>query len=286
MARARLIKPGFFTDEAVASCTPLARILFAGLWTMADKRGRLKDQPQVIGGALLPFDAADVPGLISDLCRARLVIRYEADGRKLLQIRNFEKHQHPHPKEPESEFPEPPEQAVELPERVPAFPEVAVYDLPIPSVPSVPSLTCPSESAPPPGRNGLAAVGRDLTLTKSGPKPKPVAESWSREACDDWIGRFGGTAPGGQIGKAIKPLVEKHGWEFVRRAWKRYLEAGEGAFASPARFAATYGEWAPRAKAEPASSGPSVPQWQLDAIERKRLASEAERAKSEGRLPL
>ena len=67
--------------------------------------------------------------------------------------------------------------------------------------------------------------------------------SWSRAACDDWIARFGGTAPGGQIGKALIPIVKRHGWEFVRRAWCRYLAQAEAQYASPARFSATFGRW-------------------------------------------
>lgn len=68
-------------------------------------------------------------------------------------------------------------------------------------------------------------------------------ESWSRQACDDWIDRYGGTAPGGQIGKALKPLVGKHGWPAVRQAWRSYLEQSDAEYASASRFAATYGRW-------------------------------------------
>ena len=40
--------------------------------------------------------------------------------------------------------------------------------------------------------------------------------AWSREACQDWIDRFDGTAPGGQIGKALKKMGPKPGrTEFV-----------------------------------------------------------------------
>jgi hypothetical protein len=67
--------------------------------------------------------------------------------------------------------------------------------------------------------------------------------SWSREACDDWIARFGGTAPGGQIGKALIPIVKRHGWDFVRKAWIRYLAQSEAQYASPSRFSATFGRW-------------------------------------------
>ena len=48
MARARNIKPGFFANENLAECDPLARLLFAGLWCLADREGRLEDRPKRI----------------------------------------------------------------------------------------------------------------------------------------------------------------------------------------------------------------------------------------------
>jgi hypothetical protein len=79
--------------------------------------------------------------------------------------------------------------------------------------------------------------------------------AWTREACDDWIARYQGTAPGGRIGKALKPLVVKHGWPEVRQSWQSYLSQTEPEFASAERFAATYGRWsgsapAPKSKAQ------------------------------------
>lgn len=71
------------------------------------------------------------------------------------------------------------------------------------------------------------------------PKPKP----WSKEACDDWIERFDGAAPGGAIGRHLKTLVDKHGWPCVRASWKAYLAAAEAEWASPAAFAQKFGEW-------------------------------------------
>ncbi len=71
----------------------------------------------------------------------------------------------------------------------------------------------------------------------------PILVAWSREACDAWIARFGGTAPGGQIGKALKPLVDRHGWSEVATAWRSYLTQTDAEYASPSRFAATYGRW-------------------------------------------
>ena len=94
----------------------------------------------------------------------------------------------------------------------------------------------PGEREPPP-TEATPAEARSRALSVLGPPP------WSREACDDWILRFGGTAPGGQIGKALKPLVVAHGWTEVRVAWRGYLAQVEAEFASASRFASTYGRW-------------------------------------------
>ena len=86
----------------------------------------------------------------------------------------------------------------------------------------------------------------------------PAAPSWSREACDDWIAAYRGTAPGGRIGKALAPLVKTHGWEAVRPAWRSYLAHTEAEFASSQRFAATFGRWSGVVAAAPRSGKPSV----------------------------
>ncbi len=104
MARARTIKPGLFTNESVADCSFPARYLFTGLWTIADRDGRIKDQPRTIKAKLLPMDDVDCNQLLDELHQNGLIVRYEVDGVKLLQVINFVKHQRPHPSEPESEL--------------------------------------------------------------------------------------------------------------------------------------------------------------------------------------
>ena len=60
MARSRNIKPGFFLNDDLAECEPLARLLFAGLWCIADREGRLEDRPKRIKIEVLPYDNCDV----------------------------------------------------------------------------------------------------------------------------------------------------------------------------------------------------------------------------------
>nr|ELR5127992.1 hypothetical protein [Providencia rettgeri] len=106
MARARNIKPGFFTNDDLAECEPLARILFVGLWTVADREGRLEDKPRKIKAMVLPYDDADCDKLLTQLHGKNFITRYVVDGNEFIQINNWKKHQNPHMKEAASEIPE------------------------------------------------------------------------------------------------------------------------------------------------------------------------------------
>lgn len=108
MARARLLKPGFFNNENLAELGPLAQMLFAGLWTIADKKGRMDDRPKRIKAEVFPYYKADVDVLLSRLEEGGFIERYSACGEAYIQIRNFEKHQHPHKNEPDSVIPSAP----------------------------------------------------------------------------------------------------------------------------------------------------------------------------------
>jgi hypothetical protein len=105
MARIRTIKPQFFTSEDVTALEPLARLLFVGLFTECDRDGRVEDRPRTLKMRLLPEDACDVDALLWSLVDGGLIRRYEAEGKQIIQVKGFEKHQKPHPKEPASLLP-------------------------------------------------------------------------------------------------------------------------------------------------------------------------------------
>lgn len=107
MARVRNLKPGFFSNEDLAECSPWARLCFAGLWTIADREGRLEDRPKRIQGQLFPMDATDVEPLLVELERYGFILRYAANGRGFIQVLEFSKHQNPHHREPKSVIPSP-----------------------------------------------------------------------------------------------------------------------------------------------------------------------------------
>lgn len=112
MSRQRMIRPEFFHDAELAECDPLARLLFIGLWTLADREGRLRDKPKNFKIALLPLDDCDIEHLLGQLENAGSIVRYEADENgcicRYISIPHFTTYQHCHKNEQPSELPEPP----------------------------------------------------------------------------------------------------------------------------------------------------------------------------------
>jgi hypothetical protein len=107
--RSRNLKPGFFKNEGLADLPPLTRILFAGLWGLADRAGRLEDRPKRIKAEVLPYDNCDTDKMLDALAQheERFIIRYTVDGRRYIAIPKFLKNQSPHCREPESTIPAP-----------------------------------------------------------------------------------------------------------------------------------------------------------------------------------
>lgn len=106
MARARNIKPGFFKNADLVETSFETRLLFVGLWTLADREGRLQDRPKQIKMELFPADNVDVDACLNDLTQFDFIRRYVADGKKVIQIVSFSKHQIPHGKEADSQLPD------------------------------------------------------------------------------------------------------------------------------------------------------------------------------------
>lgn len=114
MARARNIKPGFFTNDDLVELPFEARLLFIGLWTIADRAGRLLDRPKKIKMDIFPGDNVDCEAMLEMLKDKGFVRRYEVEGIKAIQVVNWTKHQNPHIKEAPSTIPEPHERLSDL----------------------------------------------------------------------------------------------------------------------------------------------------------------------------
>ncbi|MGF6932963.1 hypothetical protein OKW41_002102 [Paraburkholderia sp. UCT70] len=111
MPRARMLKYEFFRNESLGYMPPHARLLFAGLWCLADKAGRLEDRPGMIKGYLFGFENDVTPEVVDDLLTllddADLIRRYHVEDGRYISIVKWTTHQHPHPREVASKIPEP-----------------------------------------------------------------------------------------------------------------------------------------------------------------------------------
>lgn len=107
MARSRNIKPGFFTNDVLGELPALTRLLFAGLWTICDRDGRVEDRPKKIRAEVLPYDMCDAEAMLQELEKNGFISRYEASGTRVIQVLAWEKHQNPHIKEAASLLPSP-----------------------------------------------------------------------------------------------------------------------------------------------------------------------------------
>ena len=107
MARIRTIKPDFWTDEKIVELSPLARLLFIGLWNFADDDGRMPYSTTRIKLQILPADAADISALLGEIRGKLLIDVYVVDDKEYLHICQFSKHQKIDKRTP-SKHPNPP----------------------------------------------------------------------------------------------------------------------------------------------------------------------------------
>ena len=107
MPRSRNIKHSFFSNDELADIDPLGRLLFIGMWTIADYKGDFEWREKRIKAQLLPYDNCDIKKIAINLDKSGF-IRFYSDGVKIYaHVDNFTKHQNPHKNEREkgSEIP-------------------------------------------------------------------------------------------------------------------------------------------------------------------------------------
>ncbi len=113
MSRTRNISPGFFKNEQLAGLPPLTRIAFIGLWTEADREGKVNDRAKRLKAMILPYDRCDFNKIVQQLHDAGFLKRYEFGGERYIIINNFLRYQKPNPREAQSIIPSPPEHNLE-----------------------------------------------------------------------------------------------------------------------------------------------------------------------------
>lgn len=125
MARSRNIKPGFFQNEDLQELDFATRLFFIGLWTEADKEGRLEDRPKKLKNALFPADDVEVEQMLDGLAAYGFISRYERAGKKIIQIVKWAKHQNPHRREAPSALPAETDEVVEEEQQAESGPQKA-----------------------------------------------------------------------------------------------------------------------------------------------------------------
>ena len=113
MARSRVIKPEFWTDEKLARLSRDSRLLFVGLWSVSDDYGVAKGHPAFIKSQLFPYDETlsikQIGAYLSELVNEGFVCPFKHNGEQYLYIKGFTKHQKvDHPSKLRN--PEPPDQ--------------------------------------------------------------------------------------------------------------------------------------------------------------------------------
>jgi len=95
MARIRTIKPEFWTSEQVVECSPIARLLFVGMWNFCDDGGNHPVSAKTLKMQIFPGDdiaASQIESYISELLISGLLSEYTAEGRKYWHVTGW-KHQ-------------------------------------------------------------------------------------------------------------------------------------------------------------------------------------------------
>lgn len=95
MARIRTIKPEFWTSEQVVECSPIARLLFVGMWNFCDDGGNHPASAKTLKMQIFPGDdiaASQIESYISELLNSGLLSEYTAEGRKYWHVTGW-KHQ-------------------------------------------------------------------------------------------------------------------------------------------------------------------------------------------------
>jgi len=109
--RIRYLKPDFFSDEDIGELSYEIRLFYAGLWTQADKAGRLEDRPKRLKVEIMPYDNVDIEKMLQDLATPKknskrpFIRRYQVNDENYIQILAWDKHQKPHHTEIDSKIP-------------------------------------------------------------------------------------------------------------------------------------------------------------------------------------
>lgn len=107
MARIRSVKPEFWTSEQIVECSPIARLLFVGLWNFCDDQGIHPASPKTLKMEVFPGDditTEEVKAMIEQLKKNGLLEEYEAENKLWWRVTGW---QHQKIDKPKGKYPLP-----------------------------------------------------------------------------------------------------------------------------------------------------------------------------------
>ena len=94
MARIRTVKPEFWADEKLAPLSPITRLTFLGLISMADDAGRLLDNTKIIDAFVFPYTNHSTKDALDELWHLGRIERGETEsGQRIIEIAKWLTHQ-------------------------------------------------------------------------------------------------------------------------------------------------------------------------------------------------
>lgn len=112
MARIRSVKPEYWADQDLAEQVSRdARLLYVGLWNLADEHSRLRGDPRYIKGQLFPYDddlgSEEIAALLDALALAGKVVQYRTGSGTFMFLPTLASHQRLEPEKVPSKLPGP-----------------------------------------------------------------------------------------------------------------------------------------------------------------------------------
>lgn len=112
MARIRSIKPEYWADQDLAEQVSRdARLLYIGLWNLADEHSRLRGDPRYIKGQLFPYDddlgPSEISALLDTLNLAGKLVQYRTSTGTFIFLPKLSKNQRLEPEKVPTKLPGP-----------------------------------------------------------------------------------------------------------------------------------------------------------------------------------
>jgi len=96
MARIRSVKPELWTSEQVIACSPIARLLFIGLWNFSDDAGVHPASYVRLKAEIFPCDSFtidEIKAWINELINNNLLSEYVVEDKTYWHVLGWQKHQ-------------------------------------------------------------------------------------------------------------------------------------------------------------------------------------------------